>query len=290
VFGFLSCRVRPRLAAGLAHADSLGAVGSPAVASDCQSEQADQTETPAGLPARANRSSPQLADANRRSAQCRQRWLRDASLLLMPQVRKLCRRCYAGQIRGHVGGCDLAYAAAKNDIYRLLNDPNPIPDRGSYAISRMGSPSITRSCATRPPARTRRCGPTPPFLVQERQTGRAAGPLWDLAAADSSDKVILQAAESLACSRTVGSIQALDTIILAYADDRWIASAPWAPWDGKKPRAPWSPCRRPVPEVRLVAAEQLGKRANRSASRPFADLKRDPGADADAQSRERIQS
>ena len=84
---------------------------------------------------------------------------------------------------------------------------------------------------------------------------------WTLQRSDSADKVVLQAAEAIAMLRDKRIYEPLWTrLISAYADDRVIGiSAMGALGTEEARNALITMLDDPVPEVRLAAAEQLGR-------------------------------
>ncbi|MBP7053641.1 MAG: HEAT repeat domain-containing protein [Phycisphaerae bacterium] len=262
-----------------------------------QSEQADQPEAPTGLPAHAQQViSSSLADANPQiRANAAEVVAATRSLRLMPQVHKLLAdEVVPVRFAATLAVGDLAYGAAKNDIIRLLNDPNPnIQIAASYAISRLGNPEYYKVLcdATASEDQTVRANATLLLGKSGRQDGLPV--LYGtLQRTDSTDKVILQAAESLAMLKDRRIYPRLWTrLISAYADDRVIGIRAMGTLGTEEARSALvTMLDDPVPEVRLVAAEHLGKLGDPVGEQTVLEiLKRDPSADADAQSRERIQ-
>jgi HEAT repeat protein len=158
---------------------------------------------------------------------------------------------------------DLGYAQARNEAGPLLNDPNPnIKIAAAYAISRLGQPELYQVICD--------------ALAGDDQTVRANAALllgksgrqegirflyWTLQRDDSSDLVILQTAEAIAMLGDRRIYPKLWTrLISAYADDRVIGiRAMGALGTDEATSAIITMLDDPVPEVRLAAAEQLGK-------------------------------
>jgi HEAT repeat protein len=158
---------------------------------------------------------------------------------------------------------DLEYALARNDIARLLLDENPnVKIAASYAMFRLGQPEYYRTI----------CGE----LANEDQTVRANAALvlgkcgrqeglrflwWALAREDSADKVTLQATESIAMLKDPRILKPLwSQLISAYADDRVLGiRGMGALGTDEAKNALVTMLDNKVPEVRLAAAEQLGR-------------------------------
>lgn len=186
------------------------------------------------------------------------------ALGLMPNVQKLLadpvvRVRFAAAVA--IG--DLAYTPAKDTVGPLLNDPNQnVQIAAVYAISRLGQPELHKEiCKT---------------VASDDQTVRANAALllgrsghkdglrflyWTLQRDDSADMVILQAAEAIALLGDARIYPKLWTrLISAYADDRILGiRAMGALGTDEAKNAIVTILDDPVPEVRLAAAEQLGK-------------------------------
>jgi HEAT repeat protein len=158
---------------------------------------------------------------------------------------------------------DLEYALAKNDIARLLLDENPnVKIAASYAMFRLGQPEYYKTICSE--------------LASTDQTVRANAALalgkcgrqeglrflwWALARDDSVDKVTLQATESIAMLKDPRIFKPLwSQLISAYADDRVLGiRGMGALGTDEAKNALVTLLDDKVPEVRLAAAEQLGR-------------------------------
>lgn len=158
---------------------------------------------------------------------------------------------------------DLQYSLARNEIARLLSDPNPnIQIAAAYAMTKLGNPEyfkVFRNAA-----------------VSEDQTVRANAALllgksgqkealrvlwWTLRQPDSTDKVSLQAAESIALLQDERIYPKLwSRLISAYADDRVLGiRAMGALGTEQAKNAIITMLDDTIIEVRLTAAAQLGR-------------------------------
>jgi HEAT repeat protein len=183
---------------------------------------------------------------------------------LMPQVQKLLADPVVPvRFAAVLAVGDLEYGPAKNDVAPLLNDANPnIKIAASYAMSRLGKPDCYKDICT--------------ALASGDQTVRANAALllgksgqkdgtrllyWTLQRDDSSDMVVLQTAEAIAMLGDHRIYPKLWTrLISAYADDRVIGIRAMGALGTDEARsAIVTMLDDPVPEVRLAAAEQLGK-------------------------------
>jgi len=158
---------------------------------------------------------------------------------------------------------DLEYALAKNEIAAMLDDPDEnVRLAAAYAAMRLGQAEFFQ----------RLCG----AITSEDQTVRANAALllgksgrqealrflyWTLQQRDSADKVVLQAAQSIAMLHDARIYPKLWTrLISAYADDRVIGiQAMGALGTEQAENALITMLDDPVVEVRLAAAAQLGK-------------------------------
>jgi HEAT repeat protein len=158
---------------------------------------------------------------------------------------------------------DLQYTLAKDEIGRLLSDPNPnIKIAAAYAMTRLGEAEYFKIFRN--------------AVVSEDQTVRANAALllgksgqkealrvlwWTLRQPDSTDKVSLQAAESIAMLQDERIYPKLwSRLISAYADDRVLGiRAMGALGTEQAKNAIITMLDDTIPEVRLTAAAQLGR-------------------------------
>jgi HEAT repeat protein len=160
---------------------------------------------------------------------------------------------------------DLQYTLAKDEIGRLLSDPNPnIKIAAAYAMTRLGEAEYFKVFRN--------------AVISEDQTVRANAALllgksgrkealrvlwWTLRQPDSTDKVTLQAAESIAVLQDERIYPKLwSRLISAYADDRVLGiRAMGALGTEQAKNAIITMLDDIIPEVRLTAAAQLGRLA-----------------------------
>ena len=120
---------------------------------------------------------------------------------------------------------DLEYAPARNDVGPLLNDANPhIKIAAAYAMSRLGQPELYKEICAALAGSDQTVRANAALLLG--RSGRKEGIrylYWTLQRDDSSDLVVLQAAESIAMLGDSRIFRKLWTrLISAYADDRVI--------------------------------------------------------------------
>jgi HEAT repeat protein len=256
--------------------------------------------TPAGgdLPAQAKQIiSDGLADANPQiRANAVEAVASTRALGLMPGVQKLLADKVAPvRFAAAVAVGDLAYAPAKDAVGPLLNDPNPNVQLGAfYAISRLGQPELYQEICK--------------AVASSDQTVRANAALllgksgnkdgirflyWTLQRDDSSDMVVLQAAEAIATLGDRRIYRKLWTgLISKYADDRVLGiRAMGALGTDEAKSAIFTLLDDPVPEVRLAAAEQLGKLGESGGEdEVLAVFEKNLMADMDAQGQQRTKT
>jgi len=182
----------------------------------------------------------------------------------MPRVQRLLRdEAIATRFLAILAVGDLEYGLAKNDAAQLLNDPNMNIRMGAaYALMKLGE--------------TQHYNILRDQVASENQTVRANAALllgksgrkdavrflyWTLQRPDSADKVILQALESIAMLHDERIYPKLwSRLISAYADDRVLGiRAMGALGTEQAKNAIITMLDDPIIEVRLVAAEELGR-------------------------------
>ncbi len=182
----------------------------------------------------------------------------------MPQVQKLLSdEAVPVKFLATMAVGDLEYTIARNDVGPLLNDPNPnIKMAAAYAMMKLGDAQFYKVFRDQ--------------VTSEDQTVRANAALllgksgqkdairflyWILQRPDSSDKVVLQALESIAMQRDERIYPKLwSRLISAYADDRLLGiRAMGALGTEQAKNAIVTMLDDGILEVRLAAAEQLGK-------------------------------
>ncbi len=188
---------------------------------------------------------------------------------------------------------DLEYAPARNDVGPLLNDANPnIKIAAAYAMSRLGQPELHKEICAALAGSDQTVRANAALLLGK--SGRKEGIrylYWTLQRDDSSDLVVLQAAESIAMLGDSRIFRKLWTrLISAYADDRVIGiRAMGALGTDEAESAIISMLDDPVPEVRLAAAEQMGKRGDAGGeAEVLAIFEKNLIAEMDAQGQERV--
>ena len=218
-------------------------------------------------------------------------------LRLMPKVQKLLADPVVPvRFAAILAVGDMGYAPAKNEVGPLLNDPNPNIKIAACLCDEPAGPdrNSTRRSATRWPAATRPCGPTPPCCSARAASKEGIRFLyWTLQRDDSSDMVILQAAEAIAMLGDHRIYPKLWTrLISTYADDRVIGiRAMGALGTDEAKSAIITMLDDPVPEVRLAAAEQLGKLGESGGeAEVLAVFEKNLMADMDAQGQQRIKT
>jgi len=188
---------------------------------------------------------------------------------------------------------DLEYAPGKNAVAPLLNDANPnIRIAAAYALSRLGQPDYYKEICN--------------AVASSDQTVRANAALllgksgrkdsirflyWTLQRDDSSDMVVLQTAEAIAMLGDHRIYRKLWTrLISAYADDRVIGvRAMGALGTDEAKSAIVTMLDDKVPEVRLAAAEQLGRLGDSGGeAEVLAVFEKNQMAGLDALSRQRV--
>lgn len=215
-------------------------------------------------------------------------------LLLMPTVRKLLAdEVIPVRFAAVLAVGDLQYGQAREEIARLLNDPNPnIKIAACYAIARLGDSQYYKVLCNAVDSEDQTVRANAALLLGK--SGRQEGLRFLYAAmqrSDSADKVVLQAAESIALLKDVQIYPKLWTrLISAYADDRVVGIRAMGALGTEEARnAIATMLDDAVPEVRLAAAEQLGKLGDPAGEREvLAILDKNPGSDADPEGQARI--
>ncbi|MEN6423985.1 MAG: HEAT repeat domain-containing protein [Phycisphaerales bacterium] len=215
-------------------------------------------------------------------------------LLLMPAVRKLLAdEVVPVRFAAVLAVGDLGYDQARNEIIRLLSDPNPnIKVAASYAIARLGNPEYYKILCNSVSSEDQTVRANAALLLGK--SGKQEGLRFlygTMQRTDSADKVVLQAAESIAMLKDRQIYPKLWTrLISAYADDRVIGIRAMGALGTEEARnALITMLDDAVPEVRLAAAEQLGKMGDPTGEREvLAILSKNPGADADPDGQDRI--
>ncbi len=183
---------------------------------------------------------------------------------LMPKVQKLLAdEIVPVRFAAALAVGDLEYALARDNVGSLLNDPNPnIQIAASYAMFRLGNPEHYEVLRRSLDSQDQTVRANAALLLGKCGKQEGIALLYEtLQRNDSSEKVIAQAVEAIAMLRDPRIYSLLWTrLISAYVEDRVSGirgmCALGTP-DAKS--AMVTMLKDPVPEVRLVAAEQLGK-------------------------------
>jgi HEAT repeat protein len=190
---------------------------------------------------------------------------------------------------------DMHYGVAKNDVASLLNDANPnIKIAASYALSRLGEPDRYKDICTAVASTDQTVRANAALLLGK--SGQKDGiPFlyWTLRRDDSSDMVVLQTAEAIAMLGDRRIYPKLWTkLISTYADDRVIGIRAMGDLGTDEAKsAIVTMLDDPVPEVRLAAAEQLGKLGDPGGEAEVrAVFEKKLMADLDAQGQERVKT
>ncbi|UCD52134.1 MAG: HEAT repeat domain-containing protein, partial [Phycisphaerales bacterium] len=158
---------------------------------------------------------------------------------------------------------DLNYALGKEEVTALLNDPDAnVRMAAAYALTQLGQPeyfpSLRDGIASKDPILRANAA-----LLLGKSGRQEALPLlyWTLQQPDSTDRVLLQAVESIAMLGDARIYRKVWTrLISAYADDRMVGvNAMGALGTEEAKNALITMLDDTVLEVRLAAAEQLGK-------------------------------
>ena len=188
---------------------------------------------------------------------------------------------------------DLQYALAKNEITFMLDDSDEnVKLAAAYAMMKLGQDEYFK--------------PLCEAIASQDQTVRANAALilgksgrqealrflyWTLQQRDSADKVVLQAAQSIAMLHDARIYPKLWTrLISAYADDRVIGiEAMGALGTEQAKNALITMLDDPVVEVRLAAAAQLGKLGEPIGEAEVLDaFQKEVADDTDPQGQERV--
>jgi HEAT repeat protein len=163
---------------------------------------------------------------------------------------------------------DHEYALAQKEVGTLLNDPDGnVRMAAAYALLKLGQPEQFPVIRDAVASKDQTVRANAALLLGKSGQQEALRYLyWVLQQPDSSDKVTLQAAESIA---TLGDRRIYPKLwtrlISAYADDRMVGVRAMAALGTEQAKsALLTVLDDPVLEVRLAAAEQLGKLGDRS--------------------------
>ncbi len=215
---------------------------------------------------------------------------------LMPNVQKLLAdQVVPVRFAAAVAVGDLAYAPAKDEVGPLLNDPNPnVQIAAFYAISKLGQPELYQEICKAVAGSDQTVRANAALLLGKSGNKEGIRFLyWTLQRDDSSDMVVLQAAEAIAMLGDPRIYRKLWTgLISKYADDRVISvRAMGALGTDEAKSAIITMLDDPVPEVRLAAAEQLGRLGDFGGeAEVLAVFEKNLMADMDAQGQQRTKT
>jgi len=215
---------------------------------------------------------------------------------LMPTVRKLMADPVVPvKFAAILAVGDLGYAPAKDEVGPMLNDANPnIQIAAAYAMTRLGHPECYKAISNAVASTDQTVRANAALLLGK--SGQKEGTrflYWTLQRDDSSDMVVLQTAEAIAMLGDHRIYPKLWTrLISAYADDRVIGiRAMGALGTDEAKSAIVTMLDDSVPEVRLAAAEQLGKLGDSAGeAEVLAVFEKNLTANLDAQSQQRIKT
>ncbi len=158
---------------------------------------------------------------------------------------------------------DLQYAAAERQVNALLNDPDAnVKLAAAYTLMKLGHPEHFRTLCEGVTSTDQTVRANAALLLGKSGRQEAQRFLyWTLQQRDSADKVLFQAAQSIAMLGDERIYPKLWTrLISAYADDRVIGiEGMGALGTAQAKNALVTMLDDPVVEVRLAAAAQLGK-------------------------------
>lgn len=158
---------------------------------------------------------------------------------------------------------DLQYAAAKNDVAKLMSDPDlNIQMAAAYALTKLGEAQYYKFFRDQVASQDQTVRANAALLLGKSSQKDAVRFLyWTLQRQDSADKVVLQALESIAMLHDERIYPKLwSRLISAYADDRILGIRAMGALGTERAKSALSTMLDDsVIEVRLAAAEQLGK-------------------------------
>jgi len=195
---------------------------------------------------------------------------------LMPKIQRMLQDP-AVQVRflAALAVGDLEYALAKGEVAALLNDPDPnVKMAAAYALMRLGQPEHFPIVGEAIASKDQTVRANAALLLGKSGYQEALRFLyWTLQQPDSTDRVLLQAVESIAMLGDQRIYPKLWTrLISAYADDRMVGiRAMGALGTEEAKNALITTLDDAVLEVRLAAAEQLGKLGDTHQSRQGPD-------------------
>jgi HEAT repeat protein len=197
---------------------------------------------------------------------------------LMPKVHRLLEKDQTAPVRflAILAVGDLRYSLAKKDVVSLLKDENEnIRIAAAYAMTKLGAQQYYTVFRNAIASKDQTVRANAAFLLGKNGNREALRFLyWALMQKDSADKVLLQALESIAMLRDEQIYPKLWTrLISAYADDRVIGiRAMGALGTEQAKNALITMLDDGVLEVRLAAAQQLGRLNDRSGESEALDV------------------
>lgn len=196
---------------------------------------------------------------------------------LMPKVQKLLRNdVVAVRFVAALAVGDLKYSPAKNDLSQLLNDNNVnVRIAAAYAMSWLGDAKYDKIIYAAANSKDQTVRANAAMLLGKLGSKKALPVLYKMVSAtDSADKTRFQAVEAIAMLGDEEIYPKLwITLISAYADDRMMGiHAMGALGTAKAENALITMLDDDVPEVRLAAAEQLGRLGNTAGEPEVLDM------------------
>jgi len=213
----------------------------------------------------------------------------------MPVVQKLLRDDYVPvRFAAAVAVGDTKYAPAKNDVTQLLKDnDNNIRLAASYALNKLGDNSQAGQILTATKNKDQQVRANAVFLIGKLGDKKAIGLLYEAIKDDTSDDRVrligVEAIARLGDDKIYKRIWAM--LISVYADDRVTGVRAMGALGNAQARDDLvRMLKDDLIEVRLVAAEQLGKLGDKDGEGVVIDaLTREPEG-ADKEARERIRT
>jgi len=212
----------------------------------------------------------------------------------MPQVQRMLQdEATSVRFLATMAVGDLQYATARNEVARLLDDPNPnIKMAAAYAMMKLGETEYYKVFRDQVTSEDQTVRANAALLLGKSGQKDAVRFLyWVLRRPDSSDKVVFQALESIAMHHDERIFRTLwAKLISGYADDRFLGVRAMGALGTEQARnAIITMLDDGVVEVRLAAAEQLGKLGEPIGEAKVAEVfEKNLLADMDVESQQRV--
>ncbi len=213
---------------------------------------------------------------------------------LMPRAGRLFRDSAAPvRFLAALATGDLQYALAKNEIALMLNDSDEsVKLAAAYAMMKLGQGEYFKPLCEAITSQDQTVRANAALLLGKSGQQEALRFLyWTLQQRDSADKVVLQAAQSIAMLHDARIYPKLWTrLISAYADDRIVGVEAMGTLGTEQAKnALITMLDDPVVEVRLAAATQLGKLGEPIGEAEVLNaFQKEVADDADPQGQERV--